>query len=79
MKNNIIFWSLFGVMSVLAYSGAVFFDQLQMETQNKKLPSAAVEENEPSCVNRLFNEIKPLLDKTKCDSFFFNVPRHWYL
>jgi len=79
MKNNIIFWSLFGVMSVLAYSGAVFFDQLQMETQNKKLPSAAVEENEPSCVNRLFNEIKPLLDKTKCDSFSFNVPRHWYL
>lgn len=78
MKNNFLFWLIFILTGGLVFSGNVLWQEFQKEkpqTNNVK----QVEQKESDCIDRLINDVKPLLVDINCDNYIFNVPKHWYL
>ena len=79
MTKNLFFWLIFGVMSVLAYSGAVFFENQNHRATVQENQATTTAENEASCIESLLQDVKPLLQDRTCAGQHFSVPRHWYL
>ncbi|MFA6979337.1 MAG: carboxypeptidase-like regulatory domain-containing protein [Ignavibacteriaceae bacterium] len=75
--KKIMLYSLFSVLAAASWLGSHYIDSLNKPAQVKSVTVNQVKKSE--CIDRLFNNVKPLLYKADCDSHTFYFPTHWWL